>query len=60
MDPAGFAFENYDGTEGDRASLQAIGAAFGKDGHNIRDLLVGVAASRSFRYRAPSQGEILQ
>jgi hypothetical protein len=56
---ARFAFRRFE-TDGDRGSLQAIGAAFGKDGHNIRDLLVGVATSRSFRYRAPSQGEILQ
>jgi hypothetical protein len=56
---ARYAFRRYE-ADGDRASLQAISAAFGKDGHNIRDLLVGVAASRSFRYRSPSQGEILQ
>jgi hypothetical protein len=46
-------------TEGDRASLQAITAAFGKDSNNIRDLMVGVAGSRSFRYRTPAQGEML-
>lgn len=45
-------------TNGDRASLQAIGAAF--KGGNIKDLLVGVVGSRSFRYRTPSQGELLQ
>jgi hypothetical protein len=47
-------------TEADRASIDAIMGAFGKGGNNIRDLLVGVTGSRSFRYRAPAQGEILQ
>ncbi len=46
--------------DADRASLQAIGAAFARDGHNIRDLLVAVAGSRSFRYRTPSEGEVLR
>jgi hypothetical protein len=53
-----FAFKRKE-TPGDTASIDAIAAAFGKAG-NIRDLMVGVAASRSFRYRAPAQGEILQ
>jgi hypothetical protein len=56
---ARFALKRME-TEGDRASLQAITAAFGKDSNNIRDLMVGVAGSRSFRYRAPAQGEMLQ
>ena len=56
---ARYAFKRME-TEGDRASLQAITAAFGKDGNNIRDLMIGVAASRSFRYRMPAQGEMLQ
>jgi hypothetical protein len=56
---ARFAWKRME-TEGDRASLQAITAAFGKDSNNIRDLMVGVAGSRSFRYRAPAQGEMLQ
>jgi hypothetical protein len=55
---ARFAFKRKE-TPGDAASISTIAAAFGKGG-NIRDLLVGVAASRSFRYRAPAQGEILQ
>jgi len=54
-----FAFKRKE-TDGDAASIAAIAAAFGKGGNNIRDLMVGVAASRSFRYRAPAQGEILQ
>jgi hypothetical protein len=56
---ARFAWKRME-TEGDRASLQAITAAFGKDNNNIRDLMVGVAGSRSFRYRAPALGEMLQ
>jgi hypothetical protein len=47
-------------TKADRASLEAIAGAFGNGGNNLRDLLVGVAGSRSFRYRAPSEGEMLQ
>jgi hypothetical protein len=54
-----FAFKRKD-TPGDAASIQAVAGAFGKNGNNIRDLLVGVATSRSFRYRAPAQGEMLQ
>jgi hypothetical protein len=52
-----FALKRKDG-EADRPSLDAIAGAF--RGGNIRDLLVGVTGSRSFRYRAPAQGEILQ
>jgi hypothetical protein len=54
-----FAFKRKE-TDGDAASIAAIAAAFGKNGNNIRDLMVGVAASRTFRYRAPAQGEMLQ
>jgi Protein of unknown function (DUF1592)/Protein of unknown function (DUF1588)/Protein of unknown function (DUF1595)/Protein of unknown function (DUF1585)/Protein of unknown function (DUF1587) len=54
-----FAFKRKE-TDGDAASIAAITAAFAKNGNNIRDLLVGVAASRTFRYRAPAQGEMLQ
>ena len=56
---ARYAFRRME-TEGDRASLDAVWGAFGKNGFNIRDALVGVAGSRSFRYRAPSEGEVLQ
>jgi hypothetical protein len=45
-------------TDADRASIDGIVGAFG--GGNIRDLLVGVTGSRSFRYRAPAEGETLQ
>ena len=54
-----FAFKRKE-TDGDAASIDAIADAFAKSDNNIRDLLVGVAASRSFRYRAPAQGEMLQ
>jgi hypothetical protein len=56
---ARFAFRRLE-TDGDRGSLEAMLAAFSKDGFKIRDLMVGVAGSRSFRYRAPAQGEILK
>jgi hypothetical protein len=47
-------------SDADRATIDAIAAAFGKNGNNLRDLLVGVAGTRAFRYRAPAAGEILQ
>ncbi len=53
-----FAFKRTD-TEGDRASLEGITTAFQK-GTTVSDLLVGLAGSRSFRYRAPGNGEKLQ
>jgi Protein of unknown function (DUF1592)/Protein of unknown function (DUF1588)/Protein of unknown function (DUF1595)/Protein of unknown function (DUF1585)/Protein of unknown function (DUF1587) len=46
--------------EGDRASLEGIRAGFTKTGGNIRDLMVGVVGARSFRYRAPADGEVLK
>jgi hypothetical protein len=45
-------------TEADQVSLDGIFSSFG--GGNIRDLLVGVTGSRSFRYRMPAEGEKLQ
>jgi hypothetical protein len=54
-----FAFKRKE-ADGDAASIAAIAASFAKNGNNIRDLMVGVAVSRSFRYRAPAQGEMLQ
>jgi len=54
-----YAFKRKD-VAGDGPSIEAIASAFSKSGNNIKDLLAGVAASRSFRYRAPAQGEILQ
>ncbi|HEY0711991.1 MAG TPA: DUF1588 domain-containing protein, partial [Polyangia bacterium] len=53
-----FGFQRLD-TDADRASLDAAVASFGKT-NNIKDLLVGIVASRSFRYRLPAMGEKLQ
>jgi hypothetical protein len=53
-----FGFQRLD-TADDRASIDAAVANFGKT-NNIKDLLVGIAGSRSFRYRTPAMGEKLQ
>jgi hypothetical protein len=53
-----FAFKRAD-TEGDRASLEGITNTFAK-ANSVTDLLVGLAGSRSFRYRTPGNGEKLQ
>lgn len=45
--------------DADQASLNAIAGAFSKV-NSIGDLMVGVAASRSFRYRTPGTGEMLK
>jgi hypothetical protein len=55
---ARFAFKRKE-TDADRASVEAIVGAFSQGGFSVRDLLVGVTGSRSFRYRAPAQGEML-
>jgi hypothetical protein len=52
-----YAFKRKE-TAGDTASIESAATAFGKG--SVRDLLVGVATSRSFRYRTPAAGEILQ
>jgi hypothetical protein len=46
-------------TESDRASLDAVTAALGR-GNSIKDMLVGIVGTKSFRYRTPSNGEKLQ
>jgi hypothetical protein len=46
-------------TDGDRASINGVKAALTKS-NSITDLLVGIATSRSFRYRAPGLQEQLQ
>jgi hypothetical protein len=56
---ARFAFKRME-TAGDGASLAAVAAAFAKAGYNVRDLMVAVAGSRSFRYREPALGEMLK
>jgi hypothetical protein len=53
-----FGFKRAE-TDADRASINAVAAAF-KKGNSIADAMVGVAVSRSFRYRTPSAGEMLQ
>jgi len=54
---ARFALSRAD-TEADRASLNAAFASFSKANFTVRELLVGIATSRSFSYRSPSAGEI--
>jgi hypothetical protein len=53
-----YAFKRND-TEADRASLEAVDAAFA-DANSVKDLLVGLVGTRSFRYRTPGTGEKLQ
>jgi Protein of unknown function (DUF1592)/Protein of unknown function (DUF1588)/Protein of unknown function (DUF1595)/Protein of unknown function (DUF1585)/Protein of unknown function (DUF1587) len=45
---------------GDEASLETAYDAFVKSEYNVRELMVGVAGSRSFQYRTPAEGEVLQ
>jgi hypothetical protein len=47
-------------TEADRASLEAAVGALTRSESNLRELLVAVATSRTFRYRSPAAGEVLQ
>jgi hypothetical protein len=53
-----FGFKRND-TTADRASLEAVDAAFAKS-NSVTDLVVGLVGSRSFRYRTPGAGEKLQ
>ncbi len=46
-------------TADDAASIGAAYATFATANFNVRDLLVGVATSRTFRYRTPAAGEML-
>jgi len=46
-------------TAADAASVGAALGAFAMNNYNVRDLLVGVATSRTFRYRTPAAGEML-
>ena len=43
----------------DLASLQAVNSAFTGSGNNIRELIVALVKSRTFRFRAPAAGEVL-
>lgn len=46
-------------TDADQASLQSAAAAFERTSGDVRELLVGLALSRTFRYRTPADGEVL-
>jgi hypothetical protein len=46
-------------TADDLASLQAVNAAFTASGNNIRELIVTLSKSRTFRFRTPAAGEVL-
>jgi len=47
-------------TAGDGASIKELRRAFAASGHDLRELIVAVVASASFRFRTPSAGEVLQ
>jgi Protein of unknown function (DUF1592)/Protein of unknown function (DUF1588)/Protein of unknown function (DUF1595)/Protein of unknown function (DUF1585)/Protein of unknown function (DUF1587) len=52
-----YALNRWD-TAADAASIEAAATRF-KGTLNMRDLIAGVATSRTFRYRAPAAGEVL-
>jgi len=52
-----YALNRWD-TPADAASIAAAATAF-QGSLNVRDLIAGVAVSRTFRYRAPAPGEVL-
>jgi hypothetical protein len=54
-----YAFRRLE-TDGDLASIQSAEAAFNSTNGNVRDLIVALVKSRTFRYRAPAAGEVLQ
>jgi hypothetical protein len=56
---ARFAWKRLE-TDADRGALEALTAAFAKGENDVRALLVGMSGSRSFRYRTPAPGEVLQ
>jgi hypothetical protein len=51
-----FAFSRAE-TDADQASLNSANATFVNGNYSVRELLVGVALSRSFRYRSLAAGE---
>ena len=53
-----YALNRWD-SSADLASIQGATATFQAGGLNMRDLIAGVATSRTFRYRAPATGEVL-
>ena len=46
-------------TDEDQASVATAAKPFAQN-HSIRDLIVAIAGTRSFRYRMPAPGEMLQ
>ena len=52
-----YALNRWD-TAADAASVQSAATMF-QGSLNMRDLIKGVATSRTFRYRAPAPGEVL-
>jgi hypothetical protein len=52
-----FAFKRDD-SDSDAPSLAGVETAFAAHDYELRDLLPAIAASRSFRYRAPAPGEV--
>jgi hypothetical protein len=53
-----YAFRRFESTD-DLASLQAVNTAFTGSGNDIRELIVALAKSRTFRFRSPAAGEVL-
>jgi hypothetical protein len=53
-----YAFRRLE-TADDLASLQAANAAFVSSGNDIRELILALSKSRTFRFRAPAAGEVL-
>jgi hypothetical protein len=47
-------------SDGDEASLQQIEEAFADAGYDVREMLVSLVTSRTFRFRTPSAGEVLR
>jgi hypothetical protein len=45
--------------DADQGAVNVAAGAFARPDATVRDLMVAVAASRSFRYRAPAPGEVL-
>jgi hypothetical protein len=54
-----YALGRLDTTD-DAASVNGATTTFKSAARDVRELLVGIATSRTFRYRALSQGEVLQ
>jgi len=53
-----FAFRRLE-SDGDAASLEAALGRFASASFDLRELLVGLGTSRTFRYRSPNPGEVM-